>query len=233
MFTSSGDTNSKDNLAELGGGGFGGYWRPRSGTRSPSPTSRRRLGCSPPARRSAGRSGTWSARSPSPSPRSLAWSTARRRRSPARAARPGRDSEPDAHLHQLRAAELRHPERAASPSPTCSYAGESNLDGCTTASAGTSPSPSPTCSYHGRDELQQHRPGRGDTVAHAHLLLQRADELQQYRRRRFPQATATATASRTKAGFAVAGTGLLLPGSLALAAARRRRRRGQRAGTPE
>jgi membrane peptidoglycan carboxypeptidase len=126
------------------------------------------------------------------------------------------------------------PSESASPTPTCSYDGESTFDGCTTATAPVSPSPSPTCSYQGETDCSSTgTAGATPSPTPTCSFQGQSDCSSTGTGGAFPQTTATATAtpaSSAKAGFAAAGTGLLLPGSLALALARRRRRR---AGTRE
>jgi membrane peptidoglycan carboxypeptidase len=121
MFTSSGDTNTNDNLAELGGGGFGGYWPAKiwntiaESTFSPSPS----LFTTTPAFSGA----TWNQVGAAATAKPTITCTVNGKK-----IKTTKKSCPVA--------------PKPSPSPTCSYQGENQYDGCTT----------PTCNYPGESQ---------------------------------------------------------------------------------
>jgi membrane peptidoglycan carboxypeptidase len=213
MFTESQDTKSADNLAELGGGGFGGYWPAKiwntfaESNFSSSPT---------PFTTSPTFSGqTWNlvGKVTKLKPSVTCMVNGQKKKVSGKAC----------------------PTSTPSPTPTCTNYGQQN---CVTPSAYASPSASPTCLQFDQQGNCLQTGGAtpsptatasGGTSATPAPTCSSAGEtgctstgtggLQ-------PQGTATAVSP--KAGFAVAGTGLLLPGSLLWTAASRRRRRRPR-----
>ncbi|HEX3714587.1 MAG TPA: transglycosylase domain-containing protein [Trebonia sp.] len=107
------------------------------------------------------------------------------------------------------------PTQTPAPTPTCSYPGEQNQDGCTTGSAGATPTPTPTCSYPGEQNCSSSGTGTGGNGTTPTGV-----------------STNAVTASSTKAGLAAGGALVALPGSF-LWTVMSRRRRKRRAGTPQ
>ena len=232
MFTSSGDTNSKDNLAELGGGGFGGYWPAKIWNSFAESNFSSSPGLFPTSPAFTGQKWNLVGKVTKPKPTVTCTVDGKKKKIPGTSCpAPAATPSPTPTCTGFGQTNCVTPSQSATPTPTCSYDGESIFDGCTTASSGTSPSPSPTCSFQGQTDCSSTGTG-GATPSPTPTCSFNGEQgcTSTTSGGAFPQAKPTATASSAKSGFAVAGTGLLLPGSLVWARARRRRRR---AGTPE
>jgi membrane peptidoglycan carboxypeptidase len=224
MFTSSQDSNSSDNLAELGGGGFGGYWPAKIwNTFATAEFNNLPVQNLPTAQFSGS---TWNLLGPLPAKKPSVTCTVNGKRK------------------KINAKTCPTPTPAPTPTATCQYQGDptcgpggyqptpnptsscsydpsdGQFDDCT-SSGSPDPSPSPTCSYDSSDNQfddcsgdgngnggggNGNGGGNGDSISATPL---------------------------TSTGPAVAGGVLILPGTLLFTSVSRRRRRNKRARKAE
>jgi membrane peptidoglycan carboxypeptidase len=231
MFTSSGDTNSNDNLSALGGGGFGGYWPAKiwnsfaESAFSPSPTL---FSTSPTFTGTA-----WNQVGKLPPQKPVCTKTS--------------------HGHKVHVQAKGCPNVNPTPTPTCQYQGDP-----TCGPNGFQPTPTPTCQYQGDPTcgpggFQTPTPSdtcqfQGDpTCGPGGFQTPTPSDTCQFQGdpnctnggnngngngNNGPNST-TPTATATQAGLAVGGGLMLLPGSLVWRTISRRRRRKGRAHTAE
>jgi membrane peptidoglycan carboxypeptidase len=210
MFTSSGDTNSNDNLSALGGGGFGGYWPAKiwnsfaESAFSPSPTL---FSTSPTFTGTA-----WNQVGKLPPQKPVCTKTS--------------------HGHKVHVQAKGCPNVNPTPTPTCQYQGDPT---CGPGGFQT-PTPSDTCQFQGDPTCG---PGGFQTPTPSDTCQFQGDpnctnggNNGNGNGNNGPNST-TPTATATQAGLAVGGGLMLLPGSLVWRTISRRRRRKGRAHTAE
>jgi membrane peptidoglycan carboxypeptidase len=222
MFTSSQDTNSSDNLAELGGGGFGGYWPAKiwntfaEAEFSPTPQL---FPTSPTFTGSA-----WNLLGKVAKPTITCTVNGKKVKSTAKAC-PTPTPTPSCSFDDNGNYQC---SGGANPTstPTCSYdQSDGQYDDC----SGANPSASPTCSYDQSDGQYDDCSGGATPSASPTCSYDQSDG-------QYDDCSGNGNGGNSNsvnATQALGGAVLILPGTLLLTTASRRRRRTQRAGKAE
>jgi membrane peptidoglycan carboxypeptidase len=228
MFTSSQDTNTSDNLAELGGGGFGGYWPAKIWNTFALAEFNQLPVENLPTPQFSG--ATWNLLGPLPKQKPTVSCTVDGKKvkisgktCPAPTPTPTCSYTGEGKFTPCVTASA-----SAQPTPTCSYTGESQFQDCVTASA--SAQPTPTCSYTGESQYQDCVTASPSASASATCtptgVVSGCDGT--------TTGTSHPTATGPQAGLAVGGVLAVLPGSLLwVTVSQRRRRRRRRTGKAE
>jgi membrane peptidoglycan carboxypeptidase len=227
MFTSSQDTNSNDNLAELGGGGFGGYWPAKiwntfaAAEFSSNPT----LFPTNPA--FTGQTWNLLGKVTKPKPTVTCTVNGKKQKIPGKTCPTPTPTPTCASYQQYMQDGGQCTVATATPTASCSYdQQDGQMDICTT------PTPTASCSYDAQD-------GQNDICTTA-TPTPSASSTCSYDQSDGQydicngNGTGTGTGNATgnaEAGFAVGGGPLVLPGSLAWSTLARRRRRKSCDGT--
>jgi membrane peptidoglycan carboxypeptidase len=145
MFTSSQDSNSNDNLAELGGGGFGGYWPAKIWNTFAESAFSTDPAMFPTAPAFTG--DAWNQIGKLPAPTKTCTVNGKKVKVKGKACPkqdpPNKGCQYDPQNGQFDLC----PGSGGQPTPTCSYDGQQN---CTPTDGNGNPTPTPTCSYDGQ-----------------------------------------------------------------------------------